>query len=155
MTSMAAVSTTSRRPRRYRLAALTPPGSSSTAMGCACRAVLISPYVAPGSIIRPPQNPAGEPIFPFDHASIIATLHKLFELGPPMTPRVAAAPDLLCAPTLEQPENDGPEHVATHPRQPSRREARAHVRRHRNPLQRSIRNLCGRCPAQRHEASPL
>jgi phospholipase C len=99
-------------------------------------AVLISPYVAPGSIIRPPQNPAGEPIFPFDHASIIATLHKLFELGPPMTPRVAAAPDLLCAPTLEQPENDGPEHVATHPRQPSRREARAHVRRHRNPLQR-------------------
>jgi hypothetical protein len=67
-------------------------------------------------------------------------LQKLFELGPPMTPRVATAPDLLCALTLEQPENDGPEHVATHPRQPSRREAWAHTRRPRNRLQRSIRN---------------
>ncbi len=47
-----------------------------------------------------PKKAAGEPNFPFDHASIITTLQKLFELGSPMTPRVAAAPDLLCALTL-------------------------------------------------------
>lgn len=117
-----------------------PAGFEFDRYGVRVPAVLISPYVAPGSIIRPPQNPAGEPTFPFDHASIIATLQKLFELGPPMTPRVVAAPDLLCALTLGQPENDGPEHVATHPRQPSRREAWAHARRPRNRLQRSMRN---------------
>jgi phospholipase C len=103
-------------------------------------AVLISPYISPGKIIRPPQKPAGEPTYPFDHASIIATLQRLFALGAPMTPRVAAAPDLLCALSLEQPENDGPERVETHPRLPSRREAWAHARRPRNRLQRQLRH---------------
>ena len=117
-----------------------PGGFEFDRYGVRVPAVLISPYVAPGSIIRPAQKPPGEPTWPFDHASIIATLQKLFDLGPPMTPRVAAAPDLLCALTLERPENDGPERVAAHPRQPSRREAWAHARRPRNRLQRSMRN---------------
>jgi phospholipase C len=117
-----------------------PAGFEFDRYGVRVPAVLISPYVAPGSVIRPPRKPAGEPTFPFDHASIIATLQRLFELGPPMTPRVAAAPDLLSALTLEQPENDGPKHIATHPRQPSRREAWAHARRPRNRLQRTMRN---------------
>ncbi len=117
-----------------------PAGFEFDRYGVRVPAVLISPYVAPGSIVRPARKPPDQPTFPFDHASIIATLQKLFELGPPMTPRVAAAPDLLSALTLERPENDGPEHVATHPRQPTRREAWAHARRPRNRLQRSMRN---------------
>jgi phospholipase C len=123
-----------------------PAGFEFDRYGVRVPAVLISPYVAPGSIIRPPPNPAGEPTYPFDHASILATLQKLFELGPPMTPRVAAAPDLLCALTLEQPENDGPEQVATHPRRPSWRETWAHARRPHNRLQHSLRNPLSALP---------
>jgi phospholipase C len=68
-------------------------------------AVIISPYVPPGSIIRPRQPG----ITPFDHTSIIATLRKLFDFAP-LTARDAAAPDLVDA--LEAlhtvPDNDGP-----------------------------------------------
>jgi phospholipase C len=126
--------------------AAVPPGGPYTdgfefdRYGVRVPAVLISPFVAPGSIVRPPQNPAGGPTYPFDHSSIIATLQGLFELGPPMTPRVAAAPDLLCALTLEAPENQGPAYVSTHPRRPSRAEARAHARLPRNGLQRSMQS---------------
>jgi phospholipase C len=130
-----------------------PAGFEFDRYGVRVPAVLISPYVAPGSIIRPPQNPAGEPIFPFDHASIIATLHKLFELGPPMTPRVAAAPDLLCAPTLEQPENDGPEHVATHPGSPRGAKPGRIPADPATVSSAAYETRCGRCPAQRHGAS--
>lgn len=126
--------------------AATPPGGlypnsfQFDRYGVRVPAVLISPYIAPGSILRPPPKPGGEAGFPFDHASIIAILQKLFGLGPPLTPRVAAAPDLLSALTLDKPENDGPERMAAHPRQPSRREAWAHTRRRKNRLQRSMRN---------------
>ncbi len=44
---------------------------------------------------------------PFDHTSLIATLDALFELGPPLSPRVAAAPDLLSALRLAQPGEHG------------------------------------------------
>ena len=66
-------------------------------------AVIVSPYVPPGSIIRPPD---GAP--PFDHTSLIATLNALFDIGPPLSARSAAAPDLLSALQLEHPENGGP-----------------------------------------------
>jgi phospholipase C len=71
-------------------------------------AVIISPYVPAGSIIRP--RPPG--LTPFDHTSIIATLRKLFTF-PPLTARDADAPDLVDA--LEAlpagPDNDGPPSV--------------------------------------------
>ena len=101
-------------------------------------AVVVSPFVAPGSVLRPPRPTAGEPYHPFDHTSIIATLQKIFDLAPPLTPRVAAAPDLLSALTLDKPENDGPERIAAHPRRPSAQEVRAHARRPRNRLQRGL-----------------
>ena len=63
-------------------------------------AVIISPYVPAGSIIRPPGAT------PFDHTSISATLGKLFKF-PPLTHRDAAAPDLLEALTGDG-SNDGP-----------------------------------------------
>lgn len=62
--------------------------------------VIVSPYVAPGSIIRPTTDT------PFDHTSIIATLSRLFDF-PALTARDAAAPDLLAALGTD-PDNDGP-----------------------------------------------
>jgi phospholipase C len=78
----------------------TPDGFQFDYFGVRVPAVIVSPYVRPGSIIRP----AG--LTPFDHTSIIATLRKLFGLAP-LTPRDAAAPDLLGS-LDAQPDNDGP-----------------------------------------------
>ena len=67
-----------------------PDGFAFDSFGVRVPAVIISPYVAKGAKIRP----AGET--PFDHTSIFATLRKLFGLKS-LTPRDAAAPDLLHA----------------------------------------------------------
>jgi len=110
-------------------------------------ALIVSPYVAPGSVIRPPQNDGGDPSFPFDHCSIQATLHKLFDLGAPLTPRVAAAPDLLTALTLPEPTNNGPDRLVADPRQPSRSEVRAYRKRARNHHQANLRSPMHGLPA--------
>ena len=67
-------------------------------------AVIVSPWVPKGSVIRP----AGDT--PFDHTSIIATLRKLFPFAP-LTPRDAAAPDLVHA-LSGKGTNDGPAFVS-------------------------------------------
>ncbi|HEY2134782.1 MAG TPA: alkaline phosphatase family protein [Xanthobacteraceae bacterium] len=67
-------------------------------------AVIISPWVKAGSVIRPPATSA----YPFDHTSILATLRNLFDLGTPLTRRDAVAPDLLHALDLDSPSNTGP-----------------------------------------------
>jgi phospholipase C len=96
-------------------------------------AVIISPYVPAGSVIRPaPEGP------PFDHTSLIATLGVLFELGPPLSPRVEVAPDLLSALSLPQPENMGPMRIEVAKSWPTRAEMRAMPVR-RNSLQRRLR----------------
>jgi phospholipase C len=71
-------------------------------------AVIISPYIAPGSIVRSaPHGIAFEaPPYPFDHTSIIKTLRELFSLGPSLTRRDDAAPSLLPCLT-PAPTNDG------------------------------------------------
>lgn len=117
-----------------------PDGFRFDRYGIRVPAVIVSPYVAPGSIIRPPPGPDGKKGYPFDHTSILATLHKLFDIGPPLTPRVAAAPDLLSALTLERPENDGPEHLAIDPHRPSASELKRFRRRQRNRHQRNLRH---------------
>lgn len=117
-----------------------PDGFRFDRYGIRVPAVIVSPYVRRGSIVRPPPNPDGRPPFPFDHTSIQATLHRLFDLGLPLTPRVAAAPDLLCALALDRPENDGPAHISFDPRRPLRSEMRACRRRPRNRHQRSLRH---------------
>ncbi len=66
-------------------------------------AVIVSPYVRAGSLIRP----AGA--VPFDHTSVAATLRKLFGIQP-LTARDAAAPDLLDA-LDTRPDNDGPDRI--------------------------------------------
>jgi phospholipase C len=73
-------------------------------------AVLVSPYIPPGSKIRPPKN-ADESMTPFDHTSIIKTLRELFDLGDKLTDRDDAAPSLVGALSLAAPNNDGPPRI--------------------------------------------
>jgi phospholipase C len=79
---------------------LAPNGYDFGTFGIRVPAVIVSPYVPAGSVIRP-SGPT-----PFDHTSIIATLRKLFGFAP-LTARDAAAPDLLAA-LSDTPDNDGP-----------------------------------------------
>jgi phospholipase C len=67
-------------------------------------AVIVSPWLPTGSVVRPPNGSQ----YPFDHTSILTTLRNLFCLGDPLTRRDAVAPDLLSALTLEGPTNSGP-----------------------------------------------
>jgi phospholipase C len=81
-----------------------PNGFAFNRFGARVPAVIVSPYVRPGSVARPPGAT------PFDHTSIIATLRKLFGFEP-LTARDAAAPDLLSVLDAE-PTNDGPASLA-------------------------------------------
>jgi|KBSMisStandDraft_5_1062788.scaffolds.fasta_scaffold02343_3 phospholipase C len=69
-------------------------------------AVLVSPWIEPGTVLRPP--PGG---YPFDHTSIIATLNKLFGPFEPLTQRDQHAPDLLGCLGLSAPTNYGPRSI--------------------------------------------
>jgi phospholipase C len=90
-----------------------PPGFPFDTYGVRVPAVIISPYMPPGSVVR--SAPAGTaynaPPYPFDHTSIIATLRKLFPIGGPLTNRDRMAPDLLGPLSLLDPTNDGPLHI--------------------------------------------
>jgi phospholipase C len=66
-------------------------------------AVIVSPYVPPGSIIRPTGTT------PFDHTSIAATLRALYGIRP-LTARDTAAPDLLGALDAHA-ANNGPDRI--------------------------------------------
>jgi phospholipase C len=74
-------------------------------------AVIASPYINRGTILRPSDAYPGDGATPFDHTSVISTLRKRFDLGPPLTDRVAAAPTLECVLNLDAPQNLGPESV--------------------------------------------
>ena len=103
-------------------------------------AVVVSPFVPPGSIIRPPAGVEDRPSYPFDHCSIQATLHRLFDLGPPLTPRVAAAPDLLSALSLAAPDNAGPGRLHVQEPHDAAEHARALRRRPENRHQANLRS---------------
>jgi len=112
----------------------TPPGPpygdgfTFNRFGARVPAVIVSPLIPPGSVIRPPPpadqddvegqvtSPEGTP---FDHTSIIKTVQELFDLGPPLTARVAAAPSLLPALASDAPLNMGPERIVFVPAPPS------------------------------------
>ena len=116
--------------------AATPPGSAASAgfdfdrFGVRVPAVIVSPWVPKGSVIRPP-GPT-----PFDHTSIIATLRKLFPFAP-LTPRDAAAPDLLGALTGDG-SNDGPAFIAAAEPTPGADELAAAVAAKPNGMQTAL-----------------
>lgn len=67
-------------------------------------AVLVSPWIAAGTVMREPDGVAT----PFDHTSIMATLGSRFGF-PPLTDRVATAPTFEAVlASLPTPANDGP-----------------------------------------------
>jgi phospholipase C len=107
-----------------------PDGFAFDTFGVRVPAVIVSPWVKPGSVIRP----AGAT--PFDHTSIIATLRKLFPF-PPLTARDAAAPDLLHALTGDG-GNDGPARLSVREPTPEAGELAAAVAAEPNTLQRAL-----------------
>ncbi|HEX7381042.1 MAG TPA: alkaline phosphatase family protein [Nevskiaceae bacterium] len=82
---------------------LHPDGFAFDRYGVRVPAVLISPWIPAGSIVRAPGDGP-----PFDHTSIIATLRALFGPFAPLTRRDAQAPDLLPVLSLSEPSNAGP-----------------------------------------------
>lgn len=69
-------------------------------------AVLISPYIKPGTVLRPNDSTATHIAYPYDHTSVIATLRKCFNLGKPLSNRDAVAPDLEKVLNLDTPDNN-------------------------------------------------
>lgn len=86
-------------------------GFTFNAYGVRVPAVIVSPYIPPGSKIRPPSSDNG-PNTPFDHTSIITTVREIFSLGAAFTARDDAAPSLVPTLSLLAPNNDGPPQVS-------------------------------------------
>jgi phospholipase C len=108
----------------------TPDGFDFSVFGVRVPAVIVSPYVRPGSVVRP----AGPT--PFDHTSIIATLRALYGFAP-LTARDAAAPSLLSV--LEaQPINDGPASITAPAVAPAAERVARVAAKPPNDLQRSL-----------------
>lgn len=126
-----------------------PDGFRFDRYGVRVPAVIVSPFIPAGSVVRP----AGP--YPFDHCSVQSTLHRLFDLGRPLSPRVAAAPDLLAALTLSAPGNPGPDPIPASP--PARQVAdiRAYRRRGRNHHQSALLAPGHIAPAALAHASAL
>jgi phospholipase C len=70
-------------------------------------AVVVSPYVAPGTIFGKSSA------VPFDHTSIISTVRKRFGISQALTTRDAQAPDLDSLLTLPRPSNIHGAHLDT------------------------------------------
>lgn len=80
-----------------------PDGFHFDYFGVRVPAVIVSPYVRAGGVLRPPG------LVPFDHTTILSTLRDLFGFAP-LTARDAAAPSLL--PLLgPSPDNNGPDRI--------------------------------------------
>lgn len=79
--------------------------------GARVTAVLISPWITAGTILKEAVGVA----IPFDHTSIIATLGKRWDLGAPLTARVASAPDVESVLTLPTASNNGPASIVAPP----------------------------------------
>jgi phospholipase C len=75
-------------------------------------AVIASPYIKPGTILRPKNDYPKDGAPPFDHTSVIHTLSIRFKLGKPLTDRVKVAPTLEHVLNLDNPDNLGPEQIS-------------------------------------------
>lgn len=121
--------------------AATPPSKTASApfnfdrYGVRVPAVIVSPLVSSGSVLRPGGK------FPFDHTSVLATLRKRFNLGPPLSERDAVAPDLECALTLPTPSNLGPQTLQAHSYVPSPAELELAKKIPLNDLQKCLLKL--------------
>jgi phospholipase C len=101
-------------------------------------AVIVSPHVRPGSVIRP----AGDKRF--DHTTIIATLRALFDIGP-LTKRDAAAPNLLDH-LEDQISNDGPASITAPAVPPAPAQVARASSKPLNDMQRSLSTTAALLP---------
>jgi phospholipase C len=109
-------------------------------------AVLVSPYIRPGTILRPPPPAAGVPLYPYDHTSIIATLRKCFNLGGPLTARDAAAPDLDAVLELDGPTNFELGTIAVPDYQPTQQDLQNAIGRPLTEMQQGLHALAAVLP---------
>lgn len=116
----------------------TPDGFDFRFFGVRVPTVIVSPYVRPGSVIRPSE------LTPFDHTSIIATLRKLFGFAA-LTPRDAAAPDLLTALSAEA-TNDGPASITAPAVPPAPAQVARAAAQPPNGLQQSLSTAAAQLP---------
>ncbi len=107
-----------------------PDGFDFGSYGVRVPALLISPWIPAGSVIRPQTGAA------FDHTSIIATLRKLFPFAP-LTLRDATAPDLLSALSGDD-NNDGPSFIVAPEPSPAPAELAKAVTVKANNMQRAL-----------------
>ncbi|MDR3441285.1 alkaline phosphatase family protein [Telmatospirillum sp.] len=125
-----------------------PPGPGPTVpfnfdrYGVRVPAVIVSPFVPAGSILRAPPGSA-----PYDHTSIIATLRTRFGLGGPLTNRDKGAPDLAAILTLPEPTNVGPLSVTPLSYAASPAEVAAAQAEPLNNQQRGLAELAAHLPA--------
>ncbi len=115
-----------------------PDGFDFGVFGVRVPAVIVSPYVRRGSVVRP----AGA--IPFDHTSIIATLRALHRFRP-LTPRDASAPDLLAA-LGPEPANPGPESITAPALPPAIAQVAAVAAQPPNDLQTSLSTMAAILP---------
>jgi len=71
-------------------------------------AVIASPYIQPGTVLRPSDTYPEDGSTPFDHTSVINTMRLRFDLGDPLTDRVRVAPTLERVLNQDEPVNLGP-----------------------------------------------
>ncbi|MGC8469797.1 MAG: alkaline phosphatase family protein, partial [Acetobacteraceae bacterium] len=118
-----------------------PDGFTFDRFGVRVPAVLVSPWVAPGALLRPVGA------VPFDHTSIIRTVREIFDLGPPLTARDAAAPSLLPALSLSAPTNAGPASMAAPAYAPAGADLARALAAVPNDIQRALGALAAHLPA--------
>ena len=104
-------------------------------------AVIVSPYVRPGTVLRP-AGPVS-----FDHTSIIATLRTRFGLGAPLTQRDAVAPNLAAALALDTPGNLGPESLEALPYVPAPADVAIARQKPLNDMQAALLRMSAHLPA--------
>jgi phospholipase C len=120
---------------------LHPDGFTFDRYGVRVPAVLVSPWIPAGSIVRPRSGPN-----PFDHTSILVTLRELFGLGAPFTERDRVAPHLLDWLSLPAPTNGGPRNISLPAVSPSPAELLLAHRAAPNGMQQSLAQLAAQLP---------
>ena len=103
-------------------------------------AVIVSPYVAPGTIFGKSSA------VPFDHTAIIATVRKRFGISGALTARDAQAPDLDSVLTLPRPTNLGPLRLKALPYAPSPATAAVTQTKPLNSMQKALVGLAANLP---------
>jgi phospholipase C len=121
---------------------LKPDGFDFDRYGVRVPAVLVSPWIPAGSVVRPPPGVA----YPFDHTSIIATLRELFQLGESLTERDKVAPHLLDALSLPSPSNGGPRELHLPIVSPSNTDLTVAQQVPANEMQKSLAKIASRLP---------